>query len=77
MTDQPPIDKEQQAKQRVAMMSGARFLGLGAVMLGIAMTRGVVEGYPDWLGYVISVAGLLTFLFGPYALVRHWKGPKK
>ena len=59
--------------QRVGMMNAARFGSIAVAFIGIAMTQGVLEGYPDALAYILCFAGAMGFFFAPYALVRHWK----
>lgn len=73
MSDLTPQEKEQQAMQRVGMMNAARIVSIIIAMIGIAMTQGAIEGYPDALAYLLCFAGAMGFFFGPYALVRHWK----
>ena len=68
----PPTDPEAQAKTRYGTMQLVRILSLGAVLLGIAISRDVVPA-PFWLGAGLAVAGLIGFFFGPPLMVRRWK----
>ncbi|MEL6878046.1 MAG: hypothetical protein AAGL68_08130 [Pseudomonadota bacterium] len=73
MSEEFPPANERRAAQRVFLMNGVRVGSIVMLMAGLAMTRGVIEGFPAIAGYVLSVAGMLGFFFGPYWMVRHWK----
>lgn len=60
------------AARRYTLINLLRFAAIGMIALGIAIARGVVEApYP--LGVALAVAGVATFFFGPYNLVKRWK----
>lgn len=63
---------EEAAKARFMIMNAVRIGSLGALILGLAIARNVVDApYP--LGVALAVGGLLAFYFGPRALARKWK----
>ncbi len=77
MSDLTPQEKEQRAMRRVGLMNAARFGSIIVAMIGIAMTQGAIEGYPNALAYILCFAGAMGFFFGPYALVRKWKSAER
>lgn len=64
--------EEETARKRYMAMNAVRIGGIAVLLIGVAMTRGVVPG-PWWLGAFLAVDGLLAFFFAPRLLVRHWK----
>lgn len=66
----PP--EEVRARQRYIILNAVRIGGLGMLLVGVAIARGVVDG-PYALGVVLAVAGLLDFFFLPRLLARRWK----
>lgn len=70
MTD--PQDTDALAKRRYFAMNALRIGSLGAVILGIAIARAVVD-LPYALGVALAVVGLVGFFFGPRLLARRWK----
>ena len=60
------------AARRYLIMGLVRFGALGAVMMGIAIARTVVQA-PYAMGVVLAVGGLIGFFFGPILLAKHWK----
>ncbi len=73
MSEEYPSANERRAAQRVFLMSGVRIGSIITLLIGLAMARDVIEGFPPIFAYILSIGGMLTFFFGPYALVRHWK----
>lgn len=63
---------ETRAERRFALMNLARLGGLGAVLLGIAITQALIP-LPWVAGVALALAGLLEFFFGPPLLARRWK----
>jgi hypothetical protein len=63
---------EARARNGFIVINLVRFSGLGLVMLGIAIARGVID-LPWIAGAVIAVAGLLEFFFLPRIVARAWK----
>lgn len=67
-------EDEARAKQRYLILNAVRLGGLGLVLLGIALARGVLAlGVPWLVGAVIAVIGLLEFFFLPRLIARRWK----
>jgi hypothetical protein len=60
-----------QARQRFLILVALRFGGVGLVMLGLAIARGLI-GLPWAAGAVIAVAGILAFFILPRLLARRW-----
>ncbi len=60
------------AAKRYFLLNAVRIGSLGAVILGIAAARNIVD-LPYWLGVILAFAGLVTFYFGPRFLARRWK----
>jgi hypothetical protein len=59
------------ARQRFGIMNAARIGGLAMVLVGIAITQGVVPApYP--LGVVLGCVGIIEFFFLPPLLARRW-----
>lgn len=65
-------DDEARAKSRYLILGVLRIATIGAVILGLAIARGVIEG-PYWLGVTLSVAGMIAFFFAPPLLAKRWK----
>ncbi|MBI1402656.1 MAG: hypothetical protein GC147_05525 [Porphyrobacter sp.] len=63
---------EARARNRYVVLNALRFGGLGLVLLGIAIARGLI-GWPWWTGAVLAVIGVLDFYFLPRFLARAWK----
>lgn len=62
------------ARSRFIAITALRFMGVGLVMLGIAIFQGVVD-LPPFVGMIIAVIGLLDIFFMPRFLARRWKTP--
>ncbi|TRD10787.1 hypothetical protein FGU71_02155 [Erythrobacter insulae] len=60
------------ARQRFMIMNAVRIGSLGALIVGLAIARSVID-LPYPLGVALAVGGLLAFYFGPRALARKWK----
>lgn len=68
-----PMDEmERLAARRYFAMNALRIGSLGAVIVGIASTRSVID-LPHALGVVLAVVGMIAFFFGPRMLARRWK----
>ncbi|MFL0357412.1 hypothetical protein ACI5KX_13140 [Erythrobacter sp. GH1-10] len=67
-----PDEKETLAQQRYLLMNGLRIGSLAAVLVGIAISRKVIDA-PIAIAVVLAVGGLLGFFFGPRLLARKWK----
>ena len=63
---------ETRARQRYIALNAVRIGSLGAVILGIAAARGVVD-LPYALGVALALGGLIAFYFPPRWLARRWK----
>lgn len=63
---------EQRASQRFVVLNLVRFSGIGLVMFGFAIVRGLVD-LPWAVGAVLAVLGLVEFFFLPRLIARHWK----
>ena len=75
MASRPPDENEEQARARWMVIQIMRIAGFGLVILGILMTRNVVDlvGESNQLvGYVFIVAGLLDGFLMPIFLARKW-----
>lgn len=71
MSAPAPMD-DSLAKKRYMIMNALRVGSIGALMLGLAIARNIVDA-PYALGVALAVAGMLAFYFGPRALARRWK----
>ncbi|MBD2842586.1 hypothetical protein [Erythrobacter rubeus] len=60
------------ARKRYLLLNAVRIGSLGAILLGIAIARNVID-LPFALGVVLSVGGLIAFFFAPRTLARRWK----
>jgi hypothetical protein len=67
-------DDEARARQRYLVLNAVRLSGLGLVLFGIVIARGVQPFDVPWVvGVIIAVAGLLEFFFLPRLMARRWK----
>lgn len=74
MSLSPREAAEARARQRYLLLGALRFSGLGLVLLGIAIARGVLPFSVPWqVGAVVAVIGLLHFYFLPRLIARRWK----
>lgn len=62
---------ESRARQRFIILNALRFGGLGMVLLGVAITRKLID-LPWAVGAVVAVAGLIEFYFLPRFIARRW-----
>lgn len=62
---------EDRARERFAILNLARFSGIGLMMFGLAIARGLVP-LPWAVGAVLAVVGLLEFFFLPRLIARRW-----
>ena len=82
MTDSNPSPEqlESRAKQRHFAMALIRFTGVGLVMLGIAAMVGRLPGLEGdvgrYVGFGISIIGLLDFAVVPRLMARRWASPR-
>ena len=68
------VDTEARARQRYLVLNAARLSGLGLVLFGIVIARGVLPFDVPWVvGAVIAVVGLVEFFFLPRLIARRWK----
>ena len=63
---------EAKARQRFIAVTAIRFAGVGLVMLGFAIVRGVID-LPYVAGAIIAVVGVADIFVVPFLLVRRWK----
>ena len=63
---------ETRARTRFIMLTALRFGGIAMIMLGFAITRGLID-LPWAVGAVLAVTGLLEFYFLPRLIARRWK----
>lgn len=67
-------EDEARARQRYLLLNAVRLSGLGLVLFGIVIARGVLPFDVPWVvGVIIAVAGLLEFFFLPRLIARRWK----
>ena len=62
---------EARARNGFILINVVRFGGVGLVMLGFAIVRGVV-GLPYAAGAVLAVAGFFAVFFLPRVIARRW-----
>ena len=74
MTHTP--DPETLAKQRYAILSMTRLIGVGLVILGILVTRQIIA-WPEILGYILIAVGLFDVFFFPAVLARKWRSDRR
>lgn len=72
MTPSPREAAEARARQRFIVITAMRFAGVGLVMLGFAIVRGLVD-LPYAVGVVLAVVGFLDVFVMPVFLARRWK----
>lgn len=73
MTRQSREAAEARARTGYFVINAVRLSGLGLVLLGLAIARGMID-LPWAVGAVIAVVGLLEFFFLPRIIARAWKG---
>ena len=77
MASRPPDDE---ARARWTIIQATRVLGFALVILGILMTRDVVNfaGEANRLvGYMLIVIGLIDGFLMPQVLARRWRSPRE
>ena len=72
MSPSPRDVAEAQARQRFIVITAMRFAGVGLVMLGYAIVKGVID-LPYWVGVVLAVMGFFDVFAMPVFLARRWK----
>lgn len=65
-------EEEAIAARRYMVLGVVRIVAILVLVLGLAMSRKVVDG-PYWLGVILAVGGMLAFFFGPWLLAKRWK----
>ncbi len=60
------------AKKRFAVLNLVRLVGLGVVLLGIAISQGATNA-PPALGIVLALSGLVAFFFLPKTVAKGWR----
>lgn len=74
MSLSPREAAELQARNRFIVMNVVRVGGLALLLLGVAITRGVLPLQLPWaLGAGLAVLGLLEFFFLPSIFAKRWK----
>lgn len=63
------------ARNRFVTIQAVRWFGVAQVLLAIALLSGRV-GWPQWIGYVLVVNGLVDVFVIPAVLARRWRSPK-
>lgn len=72
MTQSPREAAEARARQRFIVMTAMRFTGVGLVLLGFAIVRGLID-LPYEVGAILAVIGFLDVFVMPVFLARRWK----
>jgi hypothetical protein len=72
MTPSPREQAEARARQRFIVITALRFAGVGLVMLGFAIVRGLID-LPYAVGVALAVIGFLDVFAMPVFLARRWK----
>lgn len=72
MTQSPREAAEARARQRFIVITAMRFTGVGLVMLGFAIVRGLID-LPYEVGVILAVVGFLDVFAMPVFLARRWK----
>lgn len=65
-------DTDALAQKRYMIMNAVRIVAIGAVIVGIAIARSLVD-LPYALGVVLALAGMIAFFFAPPMLAKKWK----
>ena len=72
MTRTPREAADALSRQRFIVITAMRFAGVGLVMLGFAIVRGVVD-LPYEVGVIVAVVGVIDVFAMPVFLARRWK----
>lgn len=72
MVDPNPDDV---ARNRWAVMTAVRLAGVGMVVAGVLMLRGVLPG-PALVAYLLLAVGLVDTFVVPQVLARKWRTPR-
>lgn len=72
MVDPNPDDV---ARNRWAVMTAVRLAGVGMVVAGVLMLRGVLPG-PALAAYLLLAVGLVDTFVVPQVLARKWRTPR-
>ena len=67
-----PDEERERAQVRWAWLQVVRIASIAALLIGLAITRSVIEAN-WWLGAGLAVAGVIGFFFGPPLLARRFK----
>jgi uncharacterized membrane protein HdeD (DUF308 family) len=66
------------AAARFAVIQVLRLSGVALVILGLVIVAGPsqrLSGLPDWVGYILLIAGLADVFVVPTLLARRWRSP--
>lgn len=63
---------EARARNGYFVLNAVRLSGIGLVLLGLAIARGLID-LPFSVGAVLAVLGLLEFFFLPRIIAQAWK----
>jgi hypothetical protein len=80
MASRPPDENEEQARGRWMIIQLTRTLGFAFVILGILMTRDVVDLFGEsnhLVAYGFIVIGLLDGFLMPTVLARKWSSRER
>ncbi len=66
--------KSDPAAPRFFALALTRFAGMFLAIFGIIITAGNSD-LPVWLGYVLALAGLVSFFYVPKMLAKRWRSP--
>jgi len=72
----PADQAEALAKRRFMAINLIRITGLACVLLGIAITQGVID-LPRFVGVVLAIFGLYDFFFMPRIIAKRWRSGDK
>ena len=72
MSRSPREVAEAQAQQRFIVITAMRFAGVGLVMIGFAIVKGLID-LPYWVGVILAVVGFFDVFAMPAFLARRWK----
>ena len=77
MASRPP---DEEARKHWMIIQAMRIMGFALAILGILMTRGVINIAGEvnaWVGYGFIAIGLIDGFLMPQVLARKWRSPRE
>ncbi len=70
------MNDDDAARKRFFAITAIRLIGIGLILTGLVIMLGKTN-MPEWVGYLLTLAGAFDALIAPILLARRWKSPPK